>query len=235
LVVTGWTWEPSALASTTQDAHKFNQVYFCAVSKEGLFPLNEEYKLFGTLDAAKGGNISWVSLNHAFQPATMKFGPIYDCEEYRCYDITVNLIPANTTRHRMFFGQAVETIAGPAPHEIFVYDNITKELATVLVRLATCVTGDTIPDVRYVQFSGSPKPPPPLGTCTIYSKTEAFAKTTDPGVQSGGRAVDPSEPSAVLYPSWPASSPWVTAVWILLLTAVWGGILDSLSHHYGWL
>ena len=55
----------------------------------------------------------------------------------------------------------------------------------------------------------NPPPPPPEGNCTIY-KTSSGSLTPSTGALSGGPKIIKS--SYVLYPSWPASSPWVTAV-----------------------
>jgi len=49
---------------------------------------------------------------------------------------------------------------------------------------------------------------PVQGVCTAFTSVTGTATT--PGDTSGGDAVKPVAP--VLYPSWPASSPWVTAV-----------------------
>jgi len=54
----------------------------------------------------------------------------------------------------------------------------------------------------------NPLPPPPAGNCTLYSAAEKTA--TVPGAISSGPAINPVR--FQLWPSWPASSPWVTAV-----------------------
>ena len=49
------------------------------------------------------------------------------------------------------------------------------------------------------------------GECTIYPTATKAGTSSEPGIVSGGPVVEPA--SAIkLYPSWPASSPWVTAV-----------------------
>lgn len=50
--------------------------------------------------------------------------------------------------------------------------------------------------------------PNPLAACQMYSEVDSLVPSD--GVTSGGAGVDPSVPT--LYPSWPSSSPWVTAV-----------------------
>ena len=53
-----------------------------------------------------------------------------------------------------------------------------------------------------------------LGTCSFYSNITEHAPTKDPlkdKFYSGGEGILPPKPP-MLYPSWPASSPWVTAV-----------------------
>jgi len=49
---------------------------------------------------------------------------------------------------------------------------------------------------------------PKEGTCTVYKTVSGQSKQA--GAVSGGESVDPKPPT--LYPSWPASSQWVTAV-----------------------
>ena len=56
----------------------------------------------------------------------------------------------------------------------------------------------------------NPPPPPPQGNCTIYSTVTSTVPSKDPKAVSGGSALVPA--SVELWPSWPASSPWVTAV-----------------------
>jgi len=56
---------------------------------------------------------------------------------------------------------------------------------------------------------GNPPPPPPPGLCTIYSVVNSKTKT-NATTFSGFPAVGPKAPP--LWASWPASSPWVTAV-----------------------
>jgi len=55
----------------------------------------------------------------------------------------------------------------------------------------------------------NPPPPPPEGNCTLYSTMGTLTPAANDTV-SGGSAITPDH--YVLYPSWPASSPWVTAV-----------------------
>ena len=53
-----------------------------------------------------------------------------------------------------------------------------------------------------------------LGKCSFYSHVTEHAPTKDPHKEkfySGGEGITPPKPP-MLYPSWPASSPWVTAV-----------------------
>lgn len=50
----------------------------------------------------------------------------------------------------------------------------------------------------------------PNGVCVSYSEVSGVVPTND--AISGGRSVPGTERRSTLYPSWPASSPWVTAV-----------------------
>jgi subtilase family serine protease len=54
-------------------------------------------------------------------------------------------------------------------------------------------------------------PPPKMGNCSIFRQGSVSGTTPDPKTVSGGPAASPN-PTIALYPSWPASSPWVTAV-----------------------
>jgi hypothetical protein len=54
----------------------------------------------------------------------------------------------------------------------------------------------------------NPPPPPPPGSCTIYSTVTS--NTTAPNTTIS--FVLPTNRKVVLWPSWPASSPWVTSV-----------------------
>lgn len=55
-----------------------------------------------------------------------------------------------------------------------------------------------------------PPPPPPDGKCTVYSAIGSVVYTGNDTAYSGGSAVAPF--NVTLYPSWPASSPWITSV-----------------------
>ena len=65
----------------------------------------------------------------------------------------------------------------------------------------------------YLKDYTPPPPPPPLGVCTSYRtvrRLRQVSPTDQPFTFSGGPVVAPRQ--IELWPSWPASSPWVTAV-----------------------
>ena len=62
--------------------------------------------------------------------------------------------------------------------------------------------------VALVNHGPNPPPPPPLGTCKLYSAVTATGNAS--GAISSGSGINPIP--FQLWPSWPASSPWVTAV-----------------------
>ena len=64
-------------------------------------------------------------------------------------------------------------------------------------------------DAAVLRRGPNPPPPPPEGNCTLFSKMGTLVPASDKSV-SGGKAITPE--TVTLYPSWPASSPWVTAV-----------------------
>jgi hypothetical protein len=53
----------------------------------------------------------------------------------------------------------------------------------------------------------NPPPPPPPGKCTIYSEVDSHTSANESTVSDFAK-----KQKVVLWPSWPASSPWVTAV-----------------------
>ena len=61
--------------------------------------------------------------------------------------------------------------------------------------------------VAIMSHGPNPPPPPPPGKCTIYSEIKTVGPATDPETKTEAKT-----PTPKLYPSWPASSPWVTAV-----------------------
>jgi hypothetical protein len=70
----------------------------------------------------------------------------------------------------------------------------------------TAVKGST----KVAGTSSGTNPARKEGNCTIFSKVTGTA--AQPGTTAGGSAVAPPAPPPVLWPSWPASSPWITAV-----------------------
>ena len=53
----------------------------------------------------------------------------------------------------------------------------------------------------------NPPPPPPPGMCTIYKTVESHTSANDSTISDFAK-----KQAVVLWPSWPASSPWVTSV-----------------------
>ena len=159
------------------------------------FPPKAVQILNGTL-GPKGGPISIHSANGTWPDATMHFGPAYNVTSPDDYlqNFTVTLKVDGSNAPIKYGGIAMFLLG--TFFDFIIYHNKTG-------------TGQFAFDA--VLFTGPiPPPPPPPGKCTVYSSVTTTGKSSNPNVTSGGDAI--SKSSMVFYPSWPASSPWVTAV-----------------------
>lgn len=161
-----------------------NATFYTAESISRTFPTGDTYQLTGTLTSS-GGRVLMHNDNGTIADTKIDFGPGAPGAQ-RTITASINL--KGHIEH--FTGYANFSAAGDATAIVWM-NAFTKAPVALL----------------------SPGPRPPLppgkGVCKIYSEV---AKTgpAPPSTVSGGPAVDPAESD--LFPSWPASSPWVTAV-----------------------
>ena len=188
---TGWMWTP-AKPEVGADADKkgvytFDQAPFHNVlhSSDPNFPFYEVHILNGTL-SAKGGSVALYDANGTFPNTTVAFGPAHVSSNELLRDIAMRI---GGKHGEKITGRAVFSPTKPPQCMELLWDSPRAGYAGVM-------------------YNGrSPPPPPPRGNCTIYSKI------TGTGPASSHQIVSSSgPPKAELYPSWPASSPWVTAV-----------------------
>ena len=142
----------------------------------------------------EGGPVSVHSGNGTFADTSITFGKAFDHQqELYMRNITMTIKTGN----------AEETITLQGRATFFVPAHVCTELLWFVPEHPH--------QFAVIMIKGpNPPPPPPKGNCTIYKSITATGNATDPHVVSGGPAIAPG--SYVLYPSWPASSPWVTAV-----------------------
>jgi subtilase family serine protease len=79
---------------------------------------------------------------------------------------------------------------------------------------------------------GSHLGPGQSGTCTIYSSIESHTKVAGSNATSGGVPIT-GPPHESLWPSWPASSPWVTAVGATRFTNQQAGEEEVVCDQFG--
>ena len=207
----GWTWKPPPqptppaaarrsleLAPRSAGGATFDHALFhLEYSMDPTsFPPREVYVLSGSV-APDGGVVKLTSENGTFLDTSIIFSA-------RAHDVDHNMdnrnISANLTiggRTQQWTGRAeCLSYVGQA----FVCNGLVWEkLHPHREEGARFASGPL------------PPPPPPKGNCTLYSAVRKTAPSTDHRVVSGGPAIEPHG-IVSLYPSWPASSPWVTAV-----------------------
>lgn len=163
------------------------------------FPSRDVHILDGELPPHAGGQVALHSANHTFDDTLLSFGP--------------PLFPYPQKYHeylRKFNGNLswdgeVRVVEG---HALFLTqpEHICHE-----IQWLRRGGGGGEEHQLAIDFQGpNPPPPPPLGNCTLFSRIDSTGPATEPKMVSGGAGLAP--PSVELYPSWPASSPWVTAV-----------------------
>jgi hypothetical protein len=206
----GWTWTPppnktataaaSATALAAPRADAADPFTFKAA------PYHAEIVVPGTaapvakrdiwvLDGAvtaKGGSVAVHSANGSFPDTHMVFAalqkPVPDSG-------VIQLNVSQTFGKTTFTGLAVFIAEAGVLHECvnFQFESAARHLQFLMER------------------GPNPPPPPPRGSCVVYSEVTKTGPPAVAGVVSGGPDVGPGKPPQ-LWPSWPASSPWVTAV-----------------------
>ena len=167
------------------------------------FPIKDIHILTGTLPPA-GGRIRLHSANGTFPDTTIHFGPAQNHTKYLTHMRNMSTTLAGG---KIFHGRAV-FIDSPFAHvhelqQMLWYAPRTGSALRVPSPSPPPITG-------FVVMGPNPGPPPPNGNCTVFRTVVSSSPSADPKAVSGGPAVTPF--SFRLYPSWPASSPWVTAV-----------------------
>jgi hypothetical protein len=182
----GFTYTPAtALDASRPFALTFaDSTFYTAESITRSFPPGDSYELDGQVTPS-GGRIKVHNDNGTFADTTIDFGP-GAAGATRNVTMTVSV----DGRHTHYTGYANFTAGGDCT--AIVWMNAFTQQPVALWS----------PGAR-------PPLPPGKGTCKIYSDVTKTGPAS-PGVVSGGPVVDPSD--ADLFPSWPASSPWVTAV-----------------------
>jgi hypothetical protein len=201
----GWTWTPPSREELAQNLHLVrmareaqpvdfsNSIYSCRYSQSPFFPMRDVYSLSGDLTSS-GGVIRMHNANGTIADAQITFSaPKKVSSEETVYNISASFRMSSGGKHSHFTGQALVISGNDSPLQIEWVDPFTKNTAAVWV------------------FGPNPPPPPPQGTCKVYSAVTATGKAPSSTI-SGGPAVTPGPALPQLYASWPAGSPWVTAV-----------------------
>lgn len=167
------------------------EMYHVAISVDPTdFPTRDIHILDGTLPS-EGGSIQLHSANGTFPDTTMVFSAAY----------------VNSHIEGQYFRNVSTTLGGGTTFKgRAVFFAAAKKMVEVIW---------SPPSAPGALLAGempgrNPPPPPPQGNCTIYSTVTSTVPSKDPKAVSGGSALVPA--SVELWPSWPASSPWVTAV-----------------------
>ena len=161
-----------------------------------LFPMRDVHYLNGLL-TKKGGTVQLHDANGTFADTTIAFGAPYKLNKYLIYRNLTMTIQGGTVE-----GRATFLTAPTVECESLYWFNDTAAQAAAR---GAGIHGS----LALLRAGANPPPPPPAGNCTFYSSVTKTAKA-DKSIVSGGPSIAPSK--VVLYPSWPASSPWVTAV-----------------------
>jgi hypothetical protein len=160
----------------------------------GDFPMRDSYVLNGDLTAG-GGNIKVHSDNSSFPDTTIGFGPGYRPSKgstERYYNTSL------TPKGKEISGRAVFFQMSTGQHEC--------------IEIVWYKDAAHLEEVGFWSRGPNPPPPPPSGSCTVWKTVSAHGKAANPSTVSGGPVIKPAGATAPLWPSWPASSPWVTAV-----------------------
>ena len=188
----------------------FDQSIFHVLLAEGpfgdaLFHKRDVLILNGTL-GPNGGRVAVHNANGTFGDTAIAFGAPYPPKSTDMFysNATMTATTANGTQYTVH-GRALFFASLHSCENIeWYYEHEAAAAGSRLVR------GSTTPSLMALVVPGpNPPPPPPLGNCSVYERVTATGPSS-PTTISGGHAIKPT--AVQLYPSWPASSPWVTAV-----------------------
>ena len=183
-------------ASPPAPPYRFHKATYHVGTSEDTthFPLHDVHVLDGTL-GARAGSVSMHSANGTYADTQLHFGPI-EAHSGPVYHRNISATLAVSGKATTFHGRAF--FFGPPLNR-----------CDQLLWQASGAHG--LPQlIAAVQYGPNPPPPPPEGNCTIYKSISSLAPATDRRTVTGGPAISPE--AYTLYPSWPASSPWVTSV-----------------------
>ena len=171
----------------------------CNKAAPGGSPMQNDdvIELTGTINAT-GGQILVHSVGGTFPDTTIGFDtpttfPMPGCKD--CPRIW-NSDVSGTFKGTLFTGQA----------QLDVHHTPFGNYADLLKQIKWSASGHNDWTAYWVE-GGPPPPPPAHGQCTLYKTVASNTTANSTTFSAIGKP-----PTVALWPSWPASSPWVTAV-----------------------
>lgn len=147
------------------------------------FATRDVFILNGDL-TKEGGTVKVHNTNGTVDDTTIEFGP-----EEKSQGIETLRNVTGTFGDKELTGRAVFVAMPGTPARCFNIEWMVKD-------------GEAL-----WEQGPNPPPPPPPGKCTIYSEVTAHTSANESTVSDFAKKT-----KVVLWPSWPASSPWVTSV-----------------------
>ena len=188
LNASGWTFVPTSKGALRRlseggDSFEFKNVVYSVGADKGGFKNREIFTLNGKI-TKEGGEVKCVNANGTYPDTSLTFGPQ-----------TKPGLPIFRSVTGTFGGK---DISGQA---VFEHPHPGQPVACVVIEWHA-EGGESI----WEQGPNPPLPPPP-GKCVLY-------KTVDskPSANSTTFSGFATKQKVALWPSWPASSPWITAV-----------------------
>jgi hypothetical protein len=162
--------------------------------EEGDFPLRDLHILDGTMGPS-GGTVSVHEVNGTWADTTMTFSAPYHLPgPSGQFTVFSNITLSIRSGEKQYSGRAQFLFQPGSP--LFCIGIQYYKRTLVMIAL--------------LNKGPNPPPPKPRGNCTVYRSVTSTRPAADNSTTSGGAAL--VKASYVFYPSWPASSPWVTAV-----------------------
>ena len=212
LNASGWTFVPTPegpgglrrLSEGGGGSFEFKNVVYNVEGDKGGFKNREVFTLNGKITKA-GGEVKCVNANGTYPDTTLTFGPQ-----------TKPGLPIFRTVAGAFGGKA---FSGQA---IFEHSHPSLPVACVVLEWHA-EGGESI-----WELGPNPPLPPPPGTCILY-------KTVDskPSANSTTFSGFATKQRVTLWPSWPASSPWITAVGATRFIGQKAGNAEMASDQFG--
>lgn len=198
----GWTFVPHSSVSGGKETapalapfkYSFNNAAYhtLALVHDGPFKSHDVQHLNGDLDDT-GGTIIAKSDNHTFPDTSITFGKPKVMHTRAGTEYFFNI--SASFEGKTWPGQAYVLV--PPGGQAARAGNVRWMNADH-------------PEIEQADWErgGNPPPPPPPGTCIIYSTVTGTTRAHSTTISGG--SITPEH--VQLWPSWPASSPWVTAV-----------------------